>query len=123
MPMGYRLKRIIIIIAASAIGIPLIIAIILFSLLTYEGFKYHRFQEKVKFIYSNSKHDLLKVSVCHEWKCIFEYKDKRSEYMFLIFGEKNLEERVHNMIEISSVLPVDIEKCRYIQQGSNVCQI
>ncbi len=89
----------------------------------YDAIKYNIFQDNVVRMYAESNHNLLDISVCHEWKCIFEYKDDRSKYKFLIFGEENLKERVLKMIEVSSEKSVDTDKCRFIQKGSNICQI
>ena len=91
--------------------------------LFWDSYKYNQFEDNLIKSYRESGHELLQVSVCHEWKCIFEYRDGRSNYKFLISGETDLDQRFQKLLYLSSNLDQLPEGCRFIQQGSNLCQL
>jgi hypothetical protein len=120
---GTKLKKLEVALFTSILGLPVIALMCFMAPFILDSINYNRFQNKLGHLYAESGHNLLEIRVCHEWKCIFEYKDNRSKYSFLIFGEDNLEARVRKLIEVSSEDSVDQKKCAYIQDGSNLCQI
>lgn len=71
--------------------IPIIFYCGLFGLLYWDSLGYKEFQKQVKTEFELLKIDQMELTVCHEWKCFFSYKNLNMEkYGFSIFGEKDI---------------------------------
>jgi hypothetical protein len=118
------IKKLVIRLSIIVLLLPVIYYGSFIALLSWDAYGYNRFQEELKSKFKALKSETLQITVCHEWKCIFEYKRKDKEnYQFQIYGRENIDQRLAVMLEISEDIESKLRKCRYIQEGSNMCQI